>query len=370
MFAILLAEAGAGNNRYWQSENDMRVLLVTCLRNEGAVLLDWVAYHRGLGVTDVLLYTNDCDDGTDAIADRLQALGFATHIPNPRKGDKPIQWQALGRASKHDAFKAADWVTAADVDEYLVIHAGEGRLADLFAARPDAEGFAVPWRLFGNDGTQSETTDQPVPERFVHAAPDVLMWPFRARCYKAIWRNTGAFRKIGVHRPQGVNRDNYDPSKWVDGAGRTVPQDITRGMLPAILHARPQYALAQWNHYALGSAEDFILKAWRGKPNHESEAIGLEYWIANNFCDQVDRSVLTRWSLGQAVRDQMASDAPLAALHRNAIAWRKEKIAALLEEEHWHRLHAAVRTAPPARVLPLEEQLALLERHSRAVRRG
>ncbi|MEL6582587.1 MAG: glycosyltransferase family 2 protein [Pseudomonadota bacterium] len=346
----------------------MRILLVTTMRNEGAFMLDWVAHHRALGVTDLLIFTNDCDDGTDLIAARLEALGLARHILNPRGGEKPIQWQALAAASKHPDFAAADWVIAADVDEYLVVHAGAGRLADLFAARPEATGFAVPWRLFGNDGVR-EISATPVPERFTRAAPPVLLWPFRARCYKAIWRNDGVFRKIGVHRPQGVERDRYQPATWVDGSGAPVPQDITKGMLPALLTETDQYGLAQWNHYVLGSAEDFLLKAWRGKPNHENEAIALDYWVANNLNSVVDESILPRRALSSDLRAELFADAELNELHQRALAWRKAKVAELLQQEAWLRLYCAVRSAGSTQVLPIEEQRALLRHHARVVRR-
>lgn len=346
----------------------MRVLLVTCLRNEGAFLLDWVAHHRSIGVTDILLYTNDCEDGTDAIAARLDRLGFATHVPNPRRADKPIQWQALGQANTHPFFKAADWVISADVDEYLNIHVGDGRLDDLFAARPGAEGFAIPWRLFGNDG-HTKITAQPVPERFTRAAPEVLMWPLRARCYKSVWRNGGAFKKIGVHRPQGLNKDHHNPDAWYDGAGQTIPQSITKGMLPTLLTPQPQYAMAQWNHYALGSAEDFLLKAWRGKPNHEAEKIDLHYWTENNFCDVVDTSIQERRSLSLTLRQELAGDPELAKLHQAALDWRSRKVTELLQEEYFHRLFAAIRTAGPSIALSIEEQATLIRRHAQVVRR-
>ena len=58
----------------------MKITAVLCVRNEGAFLLEWLAHHRAAGVTDFLVFSNDCDDGTDAMLDRLAGLGWLTHL--------------------------------------------------------------------------------------------------------------------------------------------------------------------------------------------------------------------------------------------------------------------------------------------------
>ena len=45
------------------SQPSGRTLIVTCMKNEGPFILEWLAYHRMIGVDDFLIYTNDCDDG-------------------------------------------------------------------------------------------------------------------------------------------------------------------------------------------------------------------------------------------------------------------------------------------------------------------
>ena len=48
-------------------------LIVTAMKNEGPFILEWAAYHLSIGFDRFLVYTNDCDDGTDAIwASRLK----------------------------------------------------------------------------------------------------------------------------------------------------------------------------------------------------------------------------------------------------------------------------------------------------------
>ncbi len=76
----------------------MRILCTTVMRNEAPFILEWLAYHRLIGVSDFLIYSNDCDDGTDVMLDHLQSMGLVTHLNNPRSGKKTVQWKALSRA--------------------------------------------------------------------------------------------------------------------------------------------------------------------------------------------------------------------------------------------------------------------------------
>ena len=53
----------------------MRFLAILCVRNEAAFLMEWLAHHRAVGFTDFLVFSNDCQDGTDAMLDRLAEMG-------------------------------------------------------------------------------------------------------------------------------------------------------------------------------------------------------------------------------------------------------------------------------------------------------
>ena len=58
----------------------MRILAVALLRNEAPFIVEWVAHMRGIGVTDLLVNTNDCDDGTDALLAVLAKHGILHRI--------------------------------------------------------------------------------------------------------------------------------------------------------------------------------------------------------------------------------------------------------------------------------------------------
>ncbi len=255
----------------------MRALAVLCVRNEGgAFLLEWLAHHKGVGFTEFLVFSNDCDDGTDAMLDRLDAMGGElTHIRNdrpdsggPHEGGG-VQWAAMKRADKHPLVKNADWIMTLDIDEFVNIHTGDHTLSALVAALPEADAITLTWRLFGNAGVERFVDAPPVTEQFTRAAPEVMYWPWRAFMFKTLYRQTGgAYRKLGVHRPRSPVDGKADVARWFDGHGRELEPRFRRQQIFSPPFGRPHYGLAQLNHYALGAMESYILKRDRGRAVH------------------------------------------------------------------------------------------------------
>ena len=66
-------------------------VIMTTMKNEGPFILEWVAYNLSIGVTGFVIFTNNCEDGTDLIADRLTELGYASHRPNDVSDGAPPQ---------------------------------------------------------------------------------------------------------------------------------------------------------------------------------------------------------------------------------------------------------------------------------------
>lgn len=322
------------------------------MRDEGPFILDWLACHRAMGFTDFLVYSNDCADGTDAILNRLADMGVLTHLPNQRKGRRTVQWQALKSALDHPLVGAAGWVMVADVDEYLAIHAGAGRLDDLFAARPDGGAFCVPWRMFGNAGV-IRFQPTPITAQFPRCAPAEMRWPWRAVQFKTLFRNGPDLRAMGVHRPRMAGGKM---AGWVDGNGD--PMAPVRG--PIAPCNGPRYGLAQLNHYALGAAENFLIKAARGRPNRTDDPIGIEYWIERNFCAVTcDRIRIWDDAIAAQTREWLA-DPTLSRLIGASIDWRRARINEIAATPEGFRLLARTIMAGPTRVLPMSDQITML----------
>lgn len=327
----------------------MKITAVLCVRNEGAFLLEWLAHHRACGITDFLVFSNDCDDGTDRMLDRLESLGWLVHVRNPGPHPEGPQWAALKQADRHPMVTGADWLLALDVDEFVNVHVGDRTLSALLLALPEATAIPLTWRLFGNAGVVSYV-DRPVTETFTRAAPAVLLWPWRAMLFKTLYRNDGTYRKLGVHRPRNPVPEGRPI--WIDGSGRALPELFHRGRIFSPL-GQDHHQLVQLNHYPLGAVESYIVKCDRGRAVHGADRLGMDYWVERNFDAVEDRTILGLNS--GALRIGLRTDAILGPLHAAAVEWRHARFATLMAEEPWRALYGRLLLTPPSRILSQAE---------------
>src|SRR5690606_20935930 len=104
--------------------------------------------HLAVGFTDLVVYTNDCSDGTDDMLIRLEELGLCHHRRNVIPEGLRPQPSALKYAQEEPVVCQSDWVMVFDADEFLSIRYGDGTLDDLIGAAKaqDMNGIVVTWR--------------------------------------------------------------------------------------------------------------------------------------------------------------------------------------------------------------------------------
>lgn len=329
----------------------MTHLAVLCVRNEAAFLLEWLAHHRAVGFDQFLIFSNDCQDGTDVMLDRLEAMGHVTHVRNDGPYDKGgIQFTALKAAAKHKLVKQADWILPLDVDEFVNIHCGDHTLPALHAAIPDATAITLTWRLFGA-ASQVRYSDKPVLETFTRAAPAVLYWPWRASMFKTLYRNDGTYKKPGVHRPRDSNDKKLAKARWFDGNGDALPEPFVKKRIFSNF-GKDNYGLVQLNHYPLGAMESYVLKADRGRAVHSDDLLGLDYWVERNFNTDEDTSIQSLASPRTAFLSEMMDDKTLCELHARAASWRSNRFDALMQQEPFRALFGRLMMTPPSQPVP------------------
>ena len=311
------------------------ITVFTTMKNEGPYMLEWIAFHRMLGVDHFLIFTNDCEDGTDDIARRLQQMGLATHVPNAvRDGGNP-QHQMLRRARRHPKVKEADWLMCLDVDEFWNIRVGNNSFAALIdaveqkAGRPvDAISFA--WRLFGSSGNIS-FDDRPVTESFTMADREFPYHSGRAYGLKTLFRNNDRFSRFGPHRPKGIEEGREHAVAWTDAGGNLFPADKVgwrawRGF---------DHAFGRLHHYSVRSLEGFLVKRDRGRTNHVKVDQGQAYWLDMNANKVRDTSIQPIARRAAPVLAELKADAELARLHGEACEWHRTKIAEIKLRPDW-----------------------------------
>lgn len=334
----------------------MRILSVTAMRDEGPFILEWLAWHRLLGVTDFLIYSNDCRDGTDLLLDALDRAGVVAHRPHEPDPEKSIQWQALKAAWREPLRKAADWMLISDVDEFPMIHAGAHRFADLIAALPEAaEAIAMPWRLFGANAVAG-FADMPVTAQFTRAAPVEMAHPIAATFFKSLFRPS-AFQRPGVHRPE--RKAGEAAASWYGGDGEPLAPHLLSDKRLSLYPRQANRSLVEMHHYSLRSAESFLVKAGRGLPNRSSKAIDLGYWVERNFNLVENGAAL---ALSEALAAEIAALKALpkvATLHEACCQHHRAEIARLLRQPESYRLFTECLHARTSYALPPATELSL-----------
>ncbi|MBR9842519.1 MAG: glycosyltransferase family 2 protein [Rhodobacteraceae bacterium] len=315
-----------------------RTCIITCMKNEGPFILEWVAYHRAIGVQDFIVYTNDCTDGTDDFLDLLQEKGILQHRDNPFKGTglKP-QHAALQAGEKEEIIKKADWVISMDVDEFINVKVGKGTLEDLFEATGGANMISCTWRLFGNSDIH-EFVDEPLIAQYTRCAEEMTRKPHQAWGFKTLFRNIGLFKKLGVHRPKGLNPQLWDQINWVNGSGVPLPKDMYRNAWRSTTSS-VGYDMVQLNHYAVRSAESFLVKRDRGRVNHVDRDQGLAYWFRMNNNATEDTSIQRMIPMLREEMDRLMADPEIAEAHAYCVDKHRAKIDALKATENYAKFY-------------------------------
>ena len=330
--------------------------------------MEWIAHHQAAGVTDFLIYSNDCDDGTGEMLDALDAAGEIVHLPQTKKNGESVQWQAIRNAWKHPLRKEADWILVSDVDEFLNIHVAGHQISDLLKALPEGtDAVALPWRLFGNNDIVF-ATDTPVTEQFTASAPGDCSSPIAATLFKSLIRVGGPFNQLGVHRPKQKPATKAGLPKWVDGSGNKMPGVFAANQKRLSLYSLPSgRSLAEMNHYSLRSAEAFLIKRDRGLPNRKDKEIDLSYWVERNFNTERNETISAMRPATEKRLEALHRIPGVSDLHGRSVNWHHEKFKVLITQIDLYKLFNRIVLTGSSKVLSKQLTQQLVRWYGEAI---
>ena len=297
------------------------------MKDEAPFLLEWYAHHLAVGFTKILVYTNDCSDGTDDMLIRLEELGLGYHRRNDiPEGVKP-QPSAMKYAQAEPKVAEADWILMFDADEFLCINYGDGTLDPMLDAAGDANGIVITWRIFGS-GNVVDWSRDPVTEQYLYAAPPT--WN-KGWGVKTLFKFDPDKWKIGIHRPSIKNKHLEtgfpDTVKWLNGSGQPM-EDYFKFRGWRSIRRTVGYQWAQMNHYAVKSIDSYAIRKFRGNVNNKKDKYNADYWSLQDRNEVYDDKILRYTERRKQIMDELLTDPVLSRLHYAAI----EKVEARLEE--------------------------------------
>jgi hypothetical protein len=240
----------------------MRIGLLISLKDEAPYIVDWIAYHRALGVTDFYVFQNDSVDGSDALCAALDAAGVIRYFDNsdpraaPRARKQPAQRRAYAWAMHLPEVQALDFIMPLDVDEYLDIP--DASLPDTIT-RLGADAISLPWRMFGADKAV-DFKMAPVIERFTRAATPTSQGAVRPHTQVKTLVRPRVVKSLNLHIP------NFScEASWVLSDGRDARFVMGRENWVS----NPDFGAAYVRHYHVKSMAEFCAKIVRGFASHQ-----------------------------------------------------------------------------------------------------
>ncbi len=313
----------------------MRITSVTCMRNEAPYILEWIAYHRMIGINDPIVFSNSCTDGSDLMLERLDELGLVRHLPNPSSltGGKMHILTALRYLNAGNRLSRSEWVISLDVDEFINIKVGMGRMQDLFDALPNANLISLSQQNFGHSGRWSFSDD------------------LQISLYSYGWDQTKSYtRKLNRRGTKTLTHKSSEPASWsnhspiftpdklkkirpVNGSGKDISTvDMTRPV-KALVSPHYGFDLVQLNHYALRSVDSYLLKVARGSSAHPNTPYDMKYWRKYDHNDLLEPSILRQIDDLQTAKSELLKDYELRRLHQDAVSGAHKLISELKDSK-------------------------------------
>lgn len=310
-------------------------VIVACMRDEALFVVEWVAHHLALGFDRIIVYTNDCADGTDRLLDAMAGALPVERYDNPGPYEAgTIQKQALALAYELPQVRRAAWVLHIDADEYVNVTVGNRRIDDLIALYPEADAIAIQWRHFGSSGVP-EWRGGSVVETFTRCERDVPVPDAPAQVgFKTLFRPQ-KFKMMGVHTPKLPWRKR-EPVV-VNSAGTPMPIDALMTKRKSgypVVAAQCTWENACLHHHHVKSDDLHLLKHSRGDANGRKNTKRL---IGSDFYKLVDKNEVESKSLVRFRPQVIPFEAQIrglpgiVALEEAAMGWFRQRFQDAVE---------------------------------------
>jgi hypothetical protein len=334
-------------------EGRPEVVLVSAMRNEGPFVLEWLAYHRVIGIDRVVVASNGSTDGSDDLLAALAEIGAITFLRTaPGRGEAP-QDAAVQAFEAEVGYRPGSWYLWLDADEFLNVHVGDRTAQALVAHLGGAEALMLNWRMFGSGGNDS-FPGRHVSEDFVGASRLGFVANLETKPLFRVGEKFAGFAANSIGLPRLVDGANVTVDDCLGGNAKPLDPRSPR-TLPWLdrqpfsgrnnLSSRREFGwtLAQINHYSVRTPDHFQLKAARGRgmvatgPRRPNARHTPAYFDRFDRNEAEDRSIL-HWEAAVTAEIDRLLAIP-------AVATAKARVDALVEAA-LSELDHADQTAP------------------------
>lgn len=273
--------------------NPLRISIAAILKNECPYILEWIAYHRVIGIDWFFIADNASDDGSTELLCTLHNAGIITRIPHPPLPGVAPQlpaYKEIMRRHKDDA----DWTAFIDADEFLFVTDGENSIRP-FMAEVDQDtsigAIGVNWAVYGSSG-------------HVHASPELVIERFSKRAEKE-WIANAHYKSIVRNKAwAGTHRNPHlfflsNGYRLAHPTGGTIEPHPTRG---EGLSADIIWDRLRLNHYVVKSKSEFMhRKRKRGRATTTTEVRNEKFFNEHDQNDVTD--AMPGWLISETKKE-------------------------------------------------------------------
>lgn len=285
----------------------MNLAIAAIVKNEADALLEWLAFHRLVGVGHFLIADNDSNDGTRDLLLSLSRIGLVTLFDFPNQGDEKPQQPAYTKILQNCPANI-DILAFVDADEFMLPMNGEVSLlpfVNRVFSDPAIGAVALNWAIFGSSGKLFHENGLVI-ERFINRATQS--------------HPTNHHYKSMV-RPQLVkffpnpHHALLTSGRYIDVLGNDLIVNSKHG---AGLSAEVLWQNVRVNHYAVKSLEEFVVgKSRKGSASKLGRVKHEKYFKSH---DKNDERCLLAHGFADKVRAEMARLESLLVSAKNPVA--------------------------------------------------
>ncbi|MBV1868768.1 MAG: FkbM family methyltransferase [Marinosulfonomonas sp.] len=316
------------NDKPWNPK-DARFLVTTCMKDEGPFILEWLAWHKAIGIQDFVIFTNDCTDGTDLLLDRLEEMGQLRHLPNPALATASATFQpfALAYTPFLSEFRRADFYISMDVDEFINIRLGDGKMTDLLEKTGPFDALSISELNHGSNRIE-EYQRGFVTDLFPRHQRETPGKQRSRRGVKTIVRLGEKLNYIRNHRP---DLQKGDAVTWINGSGAPLAA-LHKDAAENGIDVRGSYGLVSLDHYPLRSLNSYLVKMFRGDVVVKDKMVSQRYWRQRDRQNEQTSTFERQKPAFQRTYDDLLKDEKLHQLHKDCCAAHEAKIVELLAD--------------------------------------
>jgi len=259
-------------------------------KNEYSFILEWIAYHRCLGIHNFYIADNISSDGSSELLSALDRIDILNRIEYPTEFGVAPQ---IGAYNKLLASAKGEWLAFIDADEFIAPQNYEEGYSELFSLLQDDDisAIALNWAVYGSSRSIIPENLLVIERLNKRASQD---HPVNLH-YKSIVRKKDVFSAGKTPHEFVLSHGKY----YIKTSGLLEDENNGRSK-------RVDWDKARINHYVIKSKSEFITKkAARGRATTlEKELNRTLSFFRSHDLNQVEENI-PRWFLNKVINEKL-----------------------------------------------------------------